>query len=57
MTISKIPCPKCGAEMNHHANKIDYEASDGELDPVFGGTVKQAYTCPHCGHIELRTED
>ena len=47
-------CPKCGAEMNHHADKIDY-ASEGEpVDTAFGGVLNQIHTCPKCGHIETR---
>lgn len=48
---NKIRCPKCGAEMNHHADKIDYEAGD---DSIFGGVVNEVHTCPNCGHVELR---
>lgn len=55
MSKPKMICPKCGAEMNHHAMKIDYSNEDSEnVDPVFGGVLKEAHTCPHCGHIELR---
>ena len=50
----KLKCPKCGAEMNHHAMKIDYESDDAEIiDTVFGGVLKAAHSCPNCGHIEL----
>ena len=52
---SKLKCPKCGAEMNRHAMKVDYGADDLELsDPVFGGVLKETYYCPHCGHTELK---
>ena len=52
----KLKCPKCGAEMNHHAMKVDYGSNDLETgDPVFGGVLKEAHSCPHCGHTELRT--
>jgi predicted RNA-binding Zn-ribbon protein involved in translation (DUF1610 family) len=55
MSVSKIICPVCGAEMNHHAMKIDYGIEDPRLmDPVFGGVLKEVYTCPECGRIELR---
>jgi len=41
--------------MNHHATKVDYTTDDPELiDSTFGGVVKEAYTCPHCGWIELQ---
>jgi C4-type Zn-finger protein len=42
----KLICPVCGAEMNHHAMKIDYSVDDG--------VVQEVHTCPHCGDIELR---
>jgi len=52
---SKLTCPNCGAEMNHHAAKVDYDLDDSEtIDPVFGGVLKEAYFCPHCGHTELK---
>jgi len=53
----KMICPKCGVEMNHHAMKVDYGASlenPGAIDPAFGGTLKEAHTCPECGMTELR---
>jgi rubredoxin len=52
---SKMICPDCDAEMNHHAIKIDYGIDDPSLaDQVFGGVLKEAHTCPECGHSELR---
>lgn len=45
----------CGAEMNHHAMKIDYSVDDsGLIDRAFGGVVEEVHTCPNCGHISLR---
>ena len=46
MNKSKMICPVCSAEMNHHAMKIDYSVDDG--------VVQEVHTCPHCGDIELR---
>ena len=37
---------ECGAEMNHHAMKIDYSVEDGALQEV--------HTCPECGRSALR---
>jgi ribosomal protein S27AE len=55
MPETKMICPDCGVEMNHHAMKIDYRVEDPALiDPVFGGVVKEAHTCPECGRTELR---
>jgi hypothetical protein len=39
-------CTDCGAEMNHHAMKIDYSVEDGQL--------KEVHTCPECGRSALR---
>jgi hypothetical protein len=49
-------CSDCGAQMNQHAVKIDYGIDDPKLiDPVFGGVLKGAHTCPEYGHTELRS--
>ena len=51
----KMICTICGAEMNHHAMKVEYGLEDThEVDPVFGGVLKEAHCCPNCGHTELR---
>jgi len=50
-------CPGCGHEMNHHADKIDYTAAldlPAAADAAFGGVLEEVFTCPHCGHMELR---
>ena len=55
MDKPRMICPKCGAEMNHHAMKIDYSVDDSALiDPAFEGVVEEVHTCPNCGHISLR---
>jgi Zn-finger nucleic acid-binding protein len=54
MQKPKLICPVCGAEMNHHAFKIDYSSEDQNEGVSFDGTVKEVHTCPHCEHIELR---
>jgi len=52
----KMRCPACGAEMNHHADKLDYGAAADEAAPdVFeGGVVVEAHTCPACGRTATR---
>jgi ribosomal protein S27AE len=51
----KMICPRCGAEMNHHANKVDYAADEASSrDPVFDGIVEEVLTCPQCGYVALR---
>ena len=55
MDRPKMICPHCGAEMNHHAMKIDYSVEDpAVIDQAFGGVVQEAHTCPKCGQSELR---
>jgi len=55
MSKPRMICPQCGAEMNHHAMKIDFSVDDrASVDEVSGGTVKEVHTCPRCGRIELR---
>ena len=50
----RMICPSCGAQMNHHAMKIDYSVEDASDDLVFGGVLQEAHTCPNCGRTELR---
>ena len=50
-------CPRCGIEMNYHAEKIDYITALTEpnaIDPDLGGIVEEVYTCPGCGDIGTR---
>lgn len=57
---NKMICQDCGAEMNHHAEKIDYTAAldaPEKIDPVLGGLVEEVHTCPQCGRTELRRLD
>ena len=53
--MSKMICPDCGVEMNHHADKIDYSIDDPKhYDPFLGGVIEEAHTCPVCGKTHLR---
>jgi ribosomal protein S27AE len=57
---SKMICPKCGDEMNHHADKLVYLAGlddthHGHTD--FGGIVRETHACPGCGAVESRPAD
>ena len=50
-------CPRCGVEMNRHAEKVDYSAGPADpeaADPDFGGVVEEFYTCPECGQTLAR---
>jgi ribosomal protein S27AE len=54
---NKMICPKCGAEMNHHADKLVYPASAQEaekMDAVLGGVIDEAHSCPACGAVASR---
>jgi ribosomal protein S27AE len=45
-------CPKCGAEMNHHADKLVQptgHADEAAVDPTLGGVVDEVHECPACG--------
>jgi predicted RNA-binding Zn-ribbon protein involved in translation (DUF1610 family) len=45
MTTDAIICPRCGARMNHHADKPIY-SEDPNGNPEF---LEEFYTCPNCG--------
>jgi predicted RNA-binding Zn-ribbon protein involved in translation (DUF1610 family) len=52
-----ILCPKCGAAMNCHAEKIDYTAAPedpGAVDPELGGVLEEVHACPECGATQSR---
>ena len=54
---TKMICPKCGAEMNHHADKLVYPTSEEEakkMNLVLGGVIEEMYYCPACGGVESR---
>jgi predicted RNA-binding Zn-ribbon protein involved in translation (DUF1610 family) len=54
---TKMKCPGCGAEMNRHAEKIDYKDSlndPASADPTLGGTIEEFHTCPKCGSSASR---
>jgi predicted RNA-binding Zn-ribbon protein involved in translation (DUF1610 family) len=54
---SKMICPKCGTEMNHHADKLVYavEADDDKkMDASLGGVIEETHYCPGCGAVESR---
>jgi ribosomal protein S27AE len=57
---SKMICPKCGDEMNHHADKLVYSAGPdgaGHAHADLGGVVEETHACPACGAIESRRAD
>lgn len=51
----RMRCPKCGAEMNRHAEKLVYSGSGDEgTDPLLGGIIEETHACPRCGNVEAR---
>lgn len=51
-TAAPMPCPSCGAPMNHHADK-PVEPKDAQeaaqVDPDLGCLIEEAHACPTCG--------
>ena len=53
----RMKCPKCGALMNHHADKLvdPVDRTDAaHADPELGGVVQETHGCPACGNVEFR---
>ena len=56
-TENKMICPKCGDEMNHHADKLVYLSSPEdakEMNAALGGVIEETHSCPGCGAVESR---
>jgi ribosomal protein S27AE len=54
---SKMICPRCGSEMNHHADKLVYPTSAQEAEniaPALGGVIEETHCCPGCGAVGSR---
>ena len=57
---SKMICTKCGAEMNHHADKLVYPATEEEAkqgNPTLGGVIETMHHCPSCSASASRRAD
>lgn len=57
MANHKLICPKCGDEMNHHADKLVYPLNANailEAQSVLGGVVEETHGCPGCGAVASR---
>lgn len=55
--MARLRCPKCGAEMNRHAEKLVHPETTAEarrVDPGLGGLLEETHACPQCGNIEAR---
>ena len=54
---SKMVCPKCGAEMNHHADKLIHPVTaenSWNVNEILGGMIEETHCCPACGAVESR---
>ena len=48
----KMKCPKCGGDMNHHAEKVEFTAALKDpktVDAALGGVLEEFHYCPNCG--------
>ena len=45
--MARLHCPRCGAEMNRHAEKLVYGEGAAEL-------LEEIHACPRCGNVESR---
>jgi len=55
--MARLRCPKCGAEMNRHAEKLVHPANAAELalvDAALGGLLEETHACAGCGNVESR---
>lgn len=52
--LSPMQCPKCGATMNHHGDKVVYGTS-GRVDPDLDGVLEEMHACPRCGYVTSRS--
>ena len=55
-----MTCSKCGTQMNHHAEKIDYTVDgrdDEPFDSELGGVLKRIHTCPKCGNVQTQSAE
>lgn len=55
-----MTCPKCGAEMNHQADKLVHPRTTEEAASVtsaFEGMIEVVFACPSCGWIDAYRED
>jgi predicted RNA-binding Zn-ribbon protein involved in translation (DUF1610 family) len=55
----ELACPRCGAAMNHQADKLREPTTREEAESTrHGGVVIAVFACPNCGWIaSLRHPD
>ncbi len=47
----RLLCPRCGGEMNLHAEKIDRRADPSDADASLDGVVAEFHACPACKYV------
>jgi predicted RNA-binding Zn-ribbon protein involved in translation (DUF1610 family) len=53
-----MTCPKCGAEMNHQADKLrEPTTREAAETSRLGGIVIAVFACPNCGWIASKRRD
>lgn len=52
-------CPRCGAEMNHQANKLVEPVTRDEVEAsaALGGILLAVFACPNCGYVASRRDE
>ena len=59
MSAAPMSCAKCGAVMNHQADKLVHPVTAAEaatLTPGLDGVIEAVFACPACGWIDSRRE-
>ena len=54
-----MTCSACGAEMNHHADRLVHPVTDDELAGMtiaLDGALERVFACPDCGRVGARRE-
>ena len=57
MTTAGMTCAKCGAEMNHQADKLTYPVTAEEaaaMTEALDGAIEEVFACPACGWVDSR---
>jgi predicted RNA-binding Zn-ribbon protein involved in translation (DUF1610 family) len=52
-------CPRCGAEMNHQANKLVEPVTRDEVEAsaALGGILLAVFACSNCGYVASRRDE
>ena len=47
----RLLCPRCGGQMNFHAEKVDRSLDPAGADIDLDGVVAEFHTCPGCKYV------